>query len=136
MTARKTIGFELTGILTGIPFGTTLPAGKYVYQRTHKGGGNVPGDKHMRQQVRRHVIPRNPRTTAQGFQRGRFAIGVAAWHALTADDKAQWKKNGAQYRLGAFQIFMRVWCLSTALPTSTEWDGGTTSWDGGTTSWL
>lgn len=133
---KPNMWLELTGTLSGVPPGTGKPDGKYVYQRTGRGKGNIAGDPTGRQQVRRHVIPNNPRTAQQGAQRGRFALGVTAWHGLTPDDKTIWKQNGKKYKLGAFQMFMRVWCLSTELPTFTEWDGGTTTWDSGTTTWI
>ena len=125
MAQKINMWLELTGTLSG-----------YVYQLTRAGSGNIPGDKTNRRQKRRHVIPHNPKTIAQGFQRGRFALGVTAWHGLTALEKAQWKTNGSTRGLGAFQMFMRIWCLSTALPTATEWDGGLTTWDAGATGWI
>jgi hypothetical protein len=125
----------LTGILTGIPWGTTKPLQKYVYQKTRAGHGNIPDDKHRRQQVRKWVQGTLTNTPAQQPQRGRFALGVSAWHALTPEQKEVWRVPGEKIHLNCFQMFMRNWCLTTPLPTITLWDDGATIWLDSASQW-
>lgn len=127
--------FALTGILTGVPFGTAKPSAKYVYQKTKAGLGNIPEDKTKRQQVRLWVRGTLTNTPAQQPQRARFALGVAAWHSLTPEEKETWRAPGTARHLNRFQAFMRDWCLTQPLPASTVWDGGLSIWDDGATTW-
>jgi len=126
---------ELRGILTGTPDVPLKPFGKYVYQRTSAGHGNIPGDKTQRQQVRVWVRGTLTNTPAQQPYRARFALGVTAWHALTPQEKEAWRAPGAKLHLNRFQAFMREWGRTQPLPTNTVWDAGTTAWDAGTTIW-
>lgn len=125
----------LSGILKGVPFGTTKPLAKYVYQKTRKGQGNIEGDKTRTRQVRRWVKGINPKTPGQILNRARFKKGVAAWHILTPEQKQTYKKPAEKLHLNNFQLFMRIWCSSQPLVVSTVWDAGTTTWDLNTTLW-
>jgi hypothetical protein len=133
MKTAKSI--TLTGILTGTPAVPGKPHGKYVYQKTRAGHGNIPGDKQRREQVRIWVQGTLVNTPAQQPYRGRFAQGVAAWHALADIQKEEWRQPGAILGLNRFQAFMRNWCRTQPLPSGTVWDGGLTTWDGGSTTW-
>ena len=126
---------SLRGILTGTPAFGTLPFGKYVYQKTKAGLGNTPNDKTRTLQCRRWVAGVQPHTSRQAPYRARFALGVAAWHALTEQDKELWRAPSRKLNLNRFQGFMRNWCRTQPVPTVTIWDAGLTTWDGGSTSW-
>ena len=126
---------ELSGILTGIPANTGKPYGKYIYQKTRAGHGNIHGDTTKRQQVRIWVRGTNPNTPAQQPYRARFALGVAAWHKLIPEEKESWRAPGIALKLNRFQAFMRDYLRTQPVPVGTEWDGGTTTWDSGTTTW-
>jgi len=134
--ANKTPFFlTLTGILTGVPPGTAKPSGKYVYQKTAKGRGNIPGDKTRTYQVRRWVRGTQPNTPGQQPGRGKFALGVGHWHTLSDPEKETFRIPAEQLRLNRFQFFMREWMRSEPQIAATVWDSGTTVWDAGGTSW-
>lgn len=126
---------QLTGILKGVPFGTTKPLGKYVYQKVAAGLGNIPGSKNRREQVRRWVRGTQVNTPAQQPQRGRFALGVTAWHALTEPEKETYRVPAEKLHLNRFQLFMKIWCKTQPLPLHAVWDAGTTTWTSGNSQW-
>lgn len=127
--------FTLTGILTGVPPGTALPAGKYVYQKTTKGLGNVPGDRTKRQQIRIWVTGTPSNTPEQIYYRSIFAFAVAKWHTLSEPEKEAYRVPAEKLKLNRFQLFMKTYCRAAALQTATKWDAGTTQWDSGATIW-
>jgi len=107
---------ELRGILTGPPAIPLKPHGKYVYQKTVAGHGNIPEDKSNRQQCRRWVRGTLVHTAKQQPYRARFALGVEAWHGLTDSEKETWRVPGAKLHLNRFQSFMRNWCRTQPIP--------------------
>jgi hypothetical protein len=125
----------LTGILTGTPDVPGKSYGKWVYQRTAAGHGNIPDDPTRTQQVRAWTAGTNPRTIQQVRNRVRFQAGVSAWHALTPEEKETYRQPGAKQGLNRFQYFMRLWVLHHDLPVGTIWDNGDTVWDAGVTMW-
>lgn len=106
---KKSKYTELRGILTGIPEGTALPFGKYIYQKTKAGLGNVPGDSTGRLQIRAWAPQFNPQTPAQRESRMAFRIGVAAWQKKSESEKEDWRAPGLKLGLNRFQAFMRDW---------------------------
>lgn len=132
----KDIALDLKGTLSGVPFGSNMPDARYVYQKTKPGLGNVPGDKTRTLQIRLQPAQYNPRTTQQVLNRLRFQAGVAAYKALTTEEKSEWKRQGRLKKLNGFQFFMRVWCKTQPQPTTTTWDAGSTTWDTGSTTWI
>jgi len=101
---------DLTGTLTlGPGLAPGLP-GRYVYQRTAPGKGNLPGTGNFSKQLRRHVIPYDPATTAQMARRALMAAAVARWHASTDQDKAAWKINAQNRFISVFNA-----CISDTL---------------------
>lgn len=133
--ARQKMFLSAKGKLTGIPPGTSLPFDTYVYQKTTPELANYVDECGARMQVRRHVPQYNPQTPAQMGRRGQFAIGVAAYKALTEPDKQQWRTDARPHHLNGFQYFMKIWCNTHPPLTGTAWDGGSTTWDSGSTTW-
>jgi hypothetical protein len=130
MTTKPHTHLILTGIFTGVPPGTSLPAGKYVFQKTVAGLGNITSDRSGRQQVRRWVRGTPTNTPLQQPQRARFARGVAAWHALSPEQKEAWRVPSRALGLNRFQGFMRTWCRTEPIQSVTVWDNSTTAWTG------
>lgn len=126
---------ELRGILSGTPAIPLKAPGKYVYQRTKKGLGNVPEDRTDRQQCRRHVIGTLRHTVKQQPYRLRFALGVETWRGMTEPQKEEWRIPSRKLHLNRFQGFMRNWGRTRHTPTGSTWDTGLTIWDTGLTTW-
>lgn len=70
-------------------------------------------------------------TSAQLAVRSRWSSGVAAWHALTAQQRSDYAAAAAPLALTGFNLFMRDYQPQAG----TIWDGGATTWDGGATTW-
>ena len=81
----------ITGTLTFDPADPLKPLGKYVFQRVRPGFGNLPDRKALDLQLRRHVVPIDPKTSAQMARRALMAAAVARWHARTPADLERWK---------------------------------------------
>lgn len=79
---------------------------KWVYQRVLKGCGNIPTRHPRDMQLRRHVIPDDPQTTAQLARRAVFAAAVAAWHALTPAERQAWAEQGKPRALPGYNWFI------------------------------
>ncbi len=81
---------------------------KWVYQRVGKNFGNVPTRKKYDLQLRRHVVPLDPKTPAQLTQRGRMAAAVADWRLLTAADRTAYNRRASRsYRMTGFNLYIR-----------------------------
>lgn len=87
----------ITKTLTFKPDDPLLPFGKYVFQRVRPGFGNLPDRPRLDLQLRRHVVPTDPKTVAQMARRALFAAAVARWRAPMAGDLDRWS-NDAQNR--------------------------------------
>lgn len=85
--------------------------------------------------ARRFFSPSNPRTAAQTARRIAYQSAVADWHALTAEEKSQWKEAGKARHITGFNAFLSATLPHGVPATGTTWDGGATTWDGGTTTW-
>lgn len=104
---------QIAGKITFTNAAPGRPAGAYVYQRTAPGKGNVPADQTNTLQLRRYVIPTDPRTPAQIARRAAFANAVAAWQATTPENRALWRIQGKARNLSGFNAY-----LSRALKTA------------------
>lgn len=103
------------GSLNFCPTAPPRPCGRYVYQLTHPGGGNVPGDPTGRLQLRRWVIPADPRTPPQLARRVAFAAAVAAWQSMPQEAKDSWRTPGKARNLPAYHAFLSAY-LAAATP--------------------
>ncbi len=139
----------ITKTLTFKPDDPLLPFGKYVFQRVAPGKGNIPSRPALDLQLRRHVVPPDPRTPAQLARRDKMRQAVLIWHGLSDAEKLEWKARGTARRISGFNAFVSA-VLNGAplvLPTvwdgqpakwddyADRWDGGTASWDAGAASW-
>lgn len=70
-----------------------LAPGKYVWQRTVEGAGNVPDDATHTWQLRRWVRGTDKRSLAQLTRRQLFRQAVAYWRRLTTTEKASWRST-------------------------------------------
>lgn len=87
-----------------------------VLQRVAPGRGNVINYSKNALQLRRHVIPRDPRTPKQQAQRARFRAAQLAWYAQDLTSRAAWSKNGASFALSGRQLFTRNYIATNAAP--------------------
>lgn len=82
--------------------------GRYVYQRTAKGKGNMPLSETHDLQLRAHVIPADPKTPAQLARRAAFAAAVASWHAATAEDRESVRQTAENRGITLFNAWVSV----------------------------
>lgn len=129
----------IKGTLRFVPIDPPRPQGKYVVQRCAPGTGNVAGDLDGSTQVRAHVLPGNPRSTAQMQQRGKMADAVRAWRALPEADRLALRAAADAAGLPPYHYFLSTYLASAAAldftAWRTEWDGHKTEWDNGRTLW-
>lgn len=109
VTDPHKLTLDVRGKLYFDPDGPDRGPGHYVYQRTRPGWGNIPEDKSGRLQLRRWVMPADPRTPAQLAQRARMTAGVAEWHALTPEARAAWKATGKARGIPAYNAFLSAY---------------------------
>lgn len=87
-----------------------------VYQRRPRRKGTVPGGEVFMQKkenfVMRHTWPINPQTVPQQAWRTTFANGVQAWHDLTEEEKAWYRKRGTRIAKTGFCVFMSSYLKS------------------------
>jgi len=60
----------------------------------------------------RYYIPKNPRYIPQQANRQKMADAVAAWQALTSEQKALYNKNAIGKRFSGYNLFIREHLLS------------------------
>lgn len=68
--------------------------------------------------ARRYVIPANPKTTSQTFQRGAFATLREAWKRMDADARAPWDA----YASGRPFLGVNAWIKENRLSMTTDSD--------------
>jgi len=59
-----------------------------------------------------YYITRNPRTVPQQANRTKFADAVAAWQALTPDEKNVYNERAKRKHLPGYNLFLREYLLS------------------------
>ena len=71
---------------------------------------NVTGEtKYYREP---YYITRNPRSYEQQANRQKYADGVAAWQALTSDEKNQYNIRAKGKRMSGYNLFLKEYMLS------------------------
>lgn len=84
--------------------------GKKIYTTGIFRRDNVTGEvKYYREP---YYTPKNPRTVSQQNNRQKMTDGVAAWQALTDDQKSQYNKNAIGKRLSGYNLFLKEYLLS------------------------
>jgi len=81
--------------------------GLRVFQKTAPGRGNIPGDRTRSLQNRAYVIPFDPATPAQLARRAAFAAAVAAWHALSPPERAEYDARAKRMAISGFNLYLR-----------------------------
>lgn len=61
---------------------------------------------------RSYFIPVQPGTAPQVAWWNKFAAGVSAWQALTAEQKNEWNKKAYPLKMSGFNYFMRKHLLA------------------------
>lgn len=115
MTDPHRLSLTPRGSLNFCPAAPPRPCGRYVYQLTAYGKGNVPDDPTGRLQLRRWVMPADPRTPAQVAHRAAFAAAVAAWQSMPQEARDSWRIPGKARNLPAYNAFLSAY-LAAASP--------------------
>lgn len=102
----KAITITVRGSLFLSEPGSSLPPGRYTFQKVAPGLGNVPGVRHSDLQMRRTVIPADPQTPAQLARRAALAAAVAAWHAAPPEDREQYRPLAARRQISLFNAWI------------------------------
>lgn len=63
--------------------------------------------RYGKQEQYKYFIPTNPQTENQQANRGKFATAVAAWQALTENQKNTWRKKALGSTIPGYQFFLR-----------------------------
>ena len=106
---KRSFALDVRGSINFCPTNPTLPCGRYVYQGVLPGLGNVAGLPRKNLQLRRWVLPADPRTAPQLARRSVFFQAVAAWHALSATEKLSYRQLGESRRLPAYNKFISLY---------------------------
>ena len=72
-----------------------------------------------------YYTPTNPRTGKQQTWRKIFAEGIAAWHALSEEEKEEWRQKAKKKRMVGQHLFQSVWLKAHPL-TGDPFTVGTT----------
>lgn len=98
---------DIRGTLECTPPIAGKPAGRYVFQRTRPGHGNVLADPTRSLQCRIWTAGTNPRTQGQQTNRAAFAAAVLAWHSLSPPELAALRAAANDTNLNAYQLFLK-----------------------------
>ncbi len=79
---------------------------RVVYQRVHIDYANIGIIGEYGLQRRKHVVPFDPKTSQQVFQRSKMRLAVIAWQALSAEDKNVWQDKGIDAPLTGYQLYV------------------------------
>jgi hypothetical protein len=109
ITLKKNV-LDIRGSINLIDAGPGRLPGRYVFQKTAPGLGNIPGFPAADRQMRRHVVPLDPMTASQIARRDLFRAAVARWRAPVGDDMQRWKIIAENRSIPVFNA-----CLSDIL---------------------
>lgn len=82
---------------------------KWVYQRVLPRWQSFPLNEARGLQLRRHVIPSDPKTAAQLARRAWFKAGCTYWNSLTEAQKDAWIPDAKKHRTTRHAEFTREW---------------------------
>lgn len=83
---------------------------RFVLQRVEKGSGNIPTNRKHDLQLRRHVIPADPKTPPQLAGRARIRAATEAWHDLSPEEKQGWRDKARNMVMTGFNLHNREFC--------------------------
>lgn len=86
--------------------------GRYVLQRTAKGAGNLPQNTRHDMQLRRRVIPHDPRTPAQLANRVRIAAATSAWRQMSDEQRGEFRERAKKLYMTGFNLHIREFTRS------------------------
>jgi len=102
LSARKSIGLTVAGQLTRVTFRV---------RRNNGAAGGIAGEVY--QECMTYYTPSNPQTPAQQANRATFTAGVAAWQALTENQKDVYRKRSTRLRFATgFTLYMSEYMFS------------------------
>lgn len=96
------INLLITGTLTMSPPGTQDQPKKFVYQRVAMDKGNLPPKSNTGHQLRAHVIPFDPKTSAQIARRDLMRAAVLRWRSPMEGDMETWKRIAVRRNIPIF----------------------------------
>lgn len=82
--------------------------GNLVYQRTAPGLGNVAGDPTRTLQVHAYVPHNTSHSPAQLACRARFRNQMAAWHALSDEQRADFNRAASSSAISGMNFFLSI----------------------------
>lgn len=135
MATTKYPWLDARGSLNWTDYINTGEVRRVVFQATGARGSNLTSPLGKPRQVRRHVIPKDPRTPAQIAQRNQLKQAMLAWQALTEPEKQTWRNKAKGQPLTGCMLFVSQYRQPPVGGGSTTWDAGATTWDGGSTVW-
>lgn len=69
-------------------------------------GNVVFYNRHGNTYIRRHVMPRNPRTMVQQLNRYAFAEAVRLWQAMPADERYRFIRKARNLNMSGYNLFI------------------------------
>ena len=81
-----------------------------VYQRTRRGAGNIRSRGTRSFQLRAYVKSNPGNTEIQLAGRRRFAAAIAAYQALTPEERAPWVQKAKGAKMTHYNLFLRHFC--------------------------
>ena len=75
--------------------------------RKKLGGKIIYHVRYGKQEQYKYTTPTNPQTEDQQANRSKFATAVAAWQALSEDQKSAWRKKALGSTIPGYQFFLR-----------------------------
>lgn len=98
----------IRGTIWTAPCDPPRPYGRYVYQRTAPGWGNVTADPTHRTQVRVWRPTPNPNTIPQQLVRARLRAAVSAWRAMSPAEHETWRVAGQRDGRPGYHQYMHA----------------------------
>ena len=124
MSGVTKIALNPRGKITFTPTDPPGPFGTYVYQGVEPGLGNVTNDPRARLQLRRRVIPTDPKTPPQLLNRQRWSEAMTAYNALPPLEKTALETTARPLKISGSNLWVKTW-FATAPPTTTPISEGT-----------
>lgn len=125
----------VSGTINLTPTNPPRPAGRYVFQRVAPGLGNVAGAPNDALQLRRHVVPLDPKTLTQRARRAVMRWAVYKYRQASAAVRAAAQPHADRKKITLFNGWISSWSENHPLRLRARWDAGTSEWDNGASLW-